>query len=114
MLLNKLNNWLKSSLRLVFTAFICGLMFISSVNPAWAATSSPNDGEASLNKIQDKTDSVAKTNPRGLEEITKEAQKGLNAVQGDADKEKMVDRADASGEKTVEEKAAGFLRNLTN
>ncbi|MGB5634821.1 MAG: hypothetical protein WBM44_19575 [Waterburya sp.] len=30
--MNKLNNWLKSSFRLVLTVFVCGLLFISSAD----------------------------------------------------------------------------------
>ena len=113
MLFNKLNNWLKYSVRLVLTVFVCGLLFISAINPAQAATSKTTDSEVSLDKIQSKTDSVASSNPRGINEVTKEAQKGLNAVQGSADKGKMVspEEADAT---TVKEKAANFLDNLTN
>ena len=113
MLLNKLNNWLKSSFRLALTAIVCGLLFISSVYPAQAATSKTTDEEVSLNRIQAKTDDVARSNPRGIKEVTKESQKGLNAVQGGADKGKMVspEEADAT---TVKEKAANFLDNLTN
>jgi apolipoprotein N-acyltransferase len=111
MLLNKLNNWLKSSLRLVLTAFICGLLFISSAYPAHAVTSKPTEGEANLNKIQEKTDNLARSNPPGLEETTKEAQKGLNEVQGDANKEKMIAPEDASAD-TVEKEAGNFLQNL--
>ena len=111
MLFNKLNNWLKSSLRLVLTAFICGLLFISSAYPANAVTSKPTEGEANLNRIQAKTDDVAHANPRGIDEITKEAQKGLNAVQGDADKDKMI-RSEDSDATTVEDKANNFLDNL--
>lgn len=111
MLLNKLNNWLKSSLRLVLTAFICGLLFISSAYPAQAVTSKTTEGEASLNRVQAKTDDVARSNPRGIDEVTKEAQKGLNAVQGDADRDKMIspEETDAT---TVEEKTGNFLENL--
>ena len=113
MLLNKLNNWLKSSLRLALTAIVCGLLFISSVYPAQAATSKTTEGEASLNRIQAKTDDVARSNPRGIKEVTKESQKGLNAVQGSKDQEKMVspEEADAT---SVKDKAANFLENLTN
>lgn len=111
--MNKLNNWLKSSFRLVITAFVCGLLFISSAYPAQAATSKTTEGEASLNRIQAKTDDVARSNPRGINEVTKEAQKGLNAVQGSADKDKMISREDADAT-TVKEKAANFLDNLTN
>lgn len=114
MLLNRLNNWLKSSFRLVLTAFVCGLLFISSVYPAQAATSKPTDGEVSLNEIQAKTDNVARSNPRGLKEITKESQQGLNAVQGGADKGKMISPEDASDVTTVKEQAANFLEDLTN
>lgn len=110
---NKLNNWLKSSIRLVVTVFVCGLLFISTVNPVQAATSKTTDGEASLNNIQKKTDDVAKSDPRGIDEITKEAQKGTNAVQGGADADKMIspDETDAT---TVKEKASGFFDKLTN
>ncbi len=113
MLMNKLNNWLKSSFRLVLTVFVCGLLFISSAYPAQAATSKTNDGEASLNRVQAKTDDVASSNPRGIKEVTKEAQKGLNAVQGGADKDKMVSPKEADAT-SVKEKAANFLDNLTN
>lgn len=115
MLFNKLNNWLKSSLRLMLTAIICSLLFISSVYPVQAATSSKTtDGEASLNRVQAKTDDVARSNPRGIKEVTKAAQKGLNAVQGSADKDKMIGRDEASDATTVKEKAANFFDNLTN
>ena len=113
MLVDKLNNWLKSSFRLVSTIFICGLLCISSVYPAQAATSKTTDGEVSLSGIQAKTDNVAGSNPRGIKEITQEAQKGLNAVQGGADKGKMISPEDASDETTVKEQAANFLENLT-
>ena len=114
MLLKTLNNWLKSSFRLVLTAFVCGLLFISSAYPAQATPSKATEGEASLNKIQAKTDNVADSNPRGIEEITKEAQKGLNAVQGSADADEMVSPKEASNATTVKERAANFLEDLTN
>lgn len=95
------------------TAFVCGVLFVSTINPAQAATSKTTDGEVSLNRIQAKTDQVADSNPRGIKEITKEAQKGTNAVQGGADTDKMVS-PDETNATTVKEKAAGFLNNLTN
>ena len=113
MLFNKLNNWLKSSLRAVLTVFVSGLLFISIANPAFAATSKATDGEATLNNIQEKTDDVARSNPRGLEEITKEAQKGTNAVQGGADANKMISKDEANAT-TVKEKAANFFDKLGN
>lgn len=113
MVFNKLSNWLRSSIRLVLTVCICGLLFISSAYPAQAVTSKATDGEASLNRVQAKTDDVASSNPRGIKEVTKEAQKGLNAVQGGADKGKMVSPEDTNAT-TVKEKTANFLDNLTN
>lgn len=113
MLLNKFNNWLKSSFKLVLAAFVCGILFISSAYPAQAVTSSTTEGEASLNKIQDETDKVADSNPRGIDEITKKAQKGTNAVQGGADQDKMVSPKDTSAT-TVKEKAANFFSDLTD
>ena len=58
MLLNKLNNWLKSFFRIALTGMVCGLLFISNVYPAQAVTSKSTDSEASLNRIQAKTDPV--------------------------------------------------------
>ena len=113
MLLKRLNSWLKSSFRLVLTAFVCGLLFISSAYPAQATPSKATDGEASLNKIQAKTDNVADSNPRGIKEVTKEAQKGLNAVQGSADADEMIS-PDETNATTVEEQAKNFLEDLTN
>ena len=113
MLSDKFNNWLKSSVRLVLTIFVCGLLFVASAYPAQAVSSKPTDGEANLNRIQEETDDVARSNPRGIEEVTEKAQSGTNAVQGGADAEKMVspDETDAT---TVKEKAANFFDNLTN
>ncbi|NJL53035.1 MAG: hypothetical protein HC930_14080 [Hydrococcus sp. SU_1_0] len=113
MLISKLNNWLKSSVRLVLTVFICGMLFISFANPVQADNTRDPNGEVSLNKIQAKTDDVSRSNPRGIEEITKEAQKGLNAVQGDADKDKMISPDEANGT-TVEEQADNFFKKLVN
>ena len=113
MLSNKFSNWLKSSLRLVLTVFVCGVLFIASANSALATTSKVTDGEANLNKIQEETEDVARSNPRGIEEITEKAQQGTNAVQGGADADKMVtpDETDAT---TVKEKAANFFDSLTD
>lgn len=116
MLFNKLNNWLKLSLRLVLTTFICGVLFISSAYPAQAVTSSPTEGEANLNRIQNETDKVGKgldNEPRGLEEVTEKAQQGTNAVQGAADADKMV-KPEETDATTVKDKAANFFENLTN
>ena len=115
MLFNKLNDWLKQSLRLVLATFICGLLFFSSAYPAGAVTSNSTDGEANLNRIQAETDKVGRgdSNPRGIEEVTEKAQQGTNAVQGAADKDKMV-KPEETNATTVKEKAANFLDNLTN
>lgn len=113
MLLSKLNNWLKSLVRVALVAVVCGLLFAANAYPAQAVNSKPTDGEASLNRIQDKTDDVARSNPRNINEVTKEAQKGLNAVQGDADADKMIS-PDETNATTVQEQAAKFFDNLTN
>ena len=113
MLFHKLNNWLKSSIRLFITVFVCGLFMLSAVSPVQAATSKATDGEASLNRIQAKTDDVARSNPRGMKEVSKKAQNGLNGVQGSADKGKMVSPEDSNAT-TVREQAAKILDNLTD
>lgn len=115
MLFDKLNNWLKSSFRLILTTIVCGLLLFSYVAPVSATPSKTTDGEANLNRIQAKTDEAANPDaqPRGLEEITAEAQKGTNAVQGGADADKMVKPEETSAT-SVKEKAANFLENITN
>lgn len=115
MLFNKLNNWLKSSFRSILITIVCGLLLFSNVVPASATPSKATNGEASLNRIQAKTDAAANpdANPRGIEEITKEAQKGTNAVQGGADTDKMI-RPEETSATSVKDKAANFLENLTN
>jgi hypothetical protein len=113
MLSNKLNNWLKSSIRLVLTVIVCGLLFISNTFPAQAVTSNPRDGEANLNEIQRRTDDVGYSDPQGLDEVVKQSNKGLNEVQGDADKDKMISPRDAKNATTVEEQADNLLDKLT-
>lgn len=115
MLFDKLSNWFKSSIRVLLVVFVCGLVFVSNAYPAQATPSKATEGEASLNRIQAKTDATANpdANPSGIEEVTKEAQKGLNAVQGSADADKMV-KPEETDATTVKEKAANFLENLTN
>ena len=113
MLSNKFSNWLKSCIRLVLTVFVCGVLFIATASPAQAEKTRDPNGEASLNRIQDKTDDVARSNPRGINEVTKEAQKGTNAVQGGADADKMIS-PDETSATTVKEKAASFFDNLTD
>lgn len=114
MLFNRLSNYLKRTFRFVAIAIVGGLLFISSVNPAQAASGKVTEGEASLNRVQKETDDVARSNPRGIEEVTEKAQKGLNAVQGAADRNKMVSPEEAKGATTVEEQAANFLENIKN
>jgi hypothetical protein len=111
--ISKFNNWLQSSLRLLLTVFVCGLLFISSAYPAQAATRKADQGVVDLNEIQKKTDDVGRSNPLSLDEIIEESQKGLNEVQGGADRNKMIDRKDASNATTVEDKAANILDKIT-
>ena len=113
MLFNKLSNCLQSSIRLVLTVIVCGLLFISVANPVQAATSKVTDGEVTLSEIQAKTDDVASKNPRDIDEVTEEAQKGLNAVQGSANSKEMVSPDEADGT-TVKEKAINFFDQLTD
>lgn len=119
MLINKFNNWFRSSLRLLFAFFVCGLIFVSSICPAQASTSQASTrksdgGVVGLNEIQKKTDDVSRSNPFSMDKVIKESQKGLNEVQGGADRDKMIDRKDASNVPTVEDKAADILDKVTD
>lgn len=114
MILTRFKSFFQTSLRFLITAFVCTLLVFSSVLPAQAIDNSNlREGEANLNKIQKESDDVAKSNPRGIEEVTEKAKKGTNAVQGAADKEKMV-TPDETKATSIEEKANEFFQNLTN
>lgn len=114
MLLTRFKRFFQRLIRLLATAFICSLLMFSSISPALAANkSNPKEGETSLNKIQKESDEVAKSNPRGIKEVTEKAKKGSNAVQGDADTEKMVSPEKTSAT-SIEQKANEFLQDLTN
>ncbi len=103
----------QTSVRLMVTAFICGLLVFTSVLPARAADSNPRKGEANLNSIQKETDDVAKSKPRSMEETIEKAKEGTNEVQGAADTEQMVQPGE-TGAESVEDKANNFFQNLTN
>ncbi|MGD2184286.1 hypothetical protein [Lusitaniella coriacea] len=93
--------------RFLIAAFVCTILFFGSAFPAVAATSSPTQGEASLNQVQKETDkfstkSPRERQPRSVQETAADA-KGLNAVQGRADKEKMNTPEDSQDANSVED-----------
>ena len=110
MISNTIKNWIQASVKVLLVASVCFMLVISNVVPAaQAATSKPSDGEVSLNEIQKKTDDIARSSPRNLEETIKDAEGGLNAVQGKADKDKMVSPDEAQGT-TVMEQVKNLLK----
>lgn len=103
------------SFRFVVAVALCVTLVFSQVSPAAANSTSksdPTDATTQLNKIQEKTDDIARSAPLGLKETQSEANKGINEVQGDADKDKMYRSSNSQNANTVENKVENYLDNL--
>ncbi|MGF1491239.1 MAG: hypothetical protein ACFBSC_02055 [Microcoleaceae cyanobacterium] len=101
--------------RSLIATSICVALVFSGAVPALAAKSNPQEGEASLNQVQEKSEKILdRKNPPGYENKNKTTTtEGLNMVQGSANKEKMkTDRN--SNATSVEEKIEKGLDQLTN
>lgn len=90
------------------------VLFLSSLTPALAANSSPNQAEASLNQIQREAKETAESDePRSLNTMLRKTEgDGLNAVQGSADKEKMKTPENSDNTETVREMVDKGLKNV--
>ncbi len=82
--------------RFVVAAFFGALLLFSNALPTLAVSSSPTSGEDQLQKIEQKSEDVLKSNPRSLEEVQADAENGLNTVQGEANKNKMKNPGNTS------------------
>lgn len=113
-----LKRLLKSLTKKTIQILMVGLMVLTvfSFNTAssLAKTSRPEQGETSLNQIQERTDSAAQEHPEDIkpERVSGDRQP-LNLVQGDADKDKMISPEDADSE-TVPDKIKNFFSNVSD
>ena len=98
--------------RLLVIAFICVLLFFSSVLPAAAIGMDQNKGEEQLKGIEQKSEEVLKSAPRSLEQTQSEANKGINAVQGNADVNKMKNQDNSNKEKSVEDQIKETVQDI--
>lgn len=112
MLSQKAQSYLKQATRLLMIALLSITIAISSVTPALA--NSRNQGEASLNEIQRRTDSAAYENPEDIQpqRVSNESD-ALNLVQGNADKNKMKNSGESQNNTTGKEQAESFFSKLT-
>jgi hypothetical protein len=105
-----------SALRFVVVIFACSLVLVSNVLPAYAMGSSskskPSDGPAQLNKIEERAQDVAKSDPLSLEETQARSQGGLNEVQGAADKNKMSRPSNSQDATTIQDQVEGALEKV--
>lgn len=104
------------ALRFVVVIFACSLVLVSNVLPAYAMGSSkskPSDGTVQLNKIEERAQDVAKSDPLTLEETEARSQGGLNEVQGAADKNKMSRPSNSQDATTVRDQVKGALEKVT-
>lgn len=108
----RLSSLTLNPVRLLIIAFICTLMFFSSVLPAAAIGMGQNKGEDQLKGIEQKSEEVLKSGPRSLEQTKSEANQGINAVQGGADVNKMKDQGNSQKAKSVEEQIKETVQDI--
>lgn len=102
------------SARLIVMTCICALLLFSNMMPSMAASSSRSyDGEVSLDEIQNRTDEIAKSDPRSMEELQSDLEGGLNAVQGKGDYGKMKRPSNSKDATTIKEQIEEGLKNIT-
>ncbi|MEO0456357.1 MAG: hypothetical protein AAF152_07195 [Cyanobacteria bacterium P01_A01_bin.114] len=99
-------------------ALTCAVMLFSSSMPAFAfgmnKSANPSEGAAQLDQVQQESEKVSNSQPRGRESVQTKAERGLNGVQGAADTGKMKSPSDASGATTVKEQVEGALDSALN
>ncbi|MCM1981692.1 hypothetical protein [Lyngbya confervoides] len=109
-----LNTFLRA-LKLMAIAFAFSIFIMANATPAFAfgsSKTSPQEGEASLNQIREKSEQVSDSQPRSLKEVQSVAKGGLNGVQGSADKEKMIQPEDAPEASTVRDDIESGIKSI--
>ncbi|MDX2213205.1 MAG: hypothetical protein SFY66_07940 [Oculatellaceae cyanobacterium bins.114] len=106
-------------IQLLMIAVVCVVLFLGSVMPAYAISSTPSDprsGETSLDEIFERSEDALRAEPRTMKQLESEASKGINEVQGDADlNSSQMNRPDNSQNATsAEEQVENVLRKLTH
>lgn len=106
-------------IRFLFAMAICTLLVFSNVFPAVAAGRStptkPEEGEATLNRVQERSEDVVKSEPRSMKDVQEDSSgKKLNEVQGEADLDKMK-RPENTPEQTesFRDRIEGAIENIT-
>jgi hypothetical protein len=95
---------------------VCVMMMITAVAPAYAIGSSqskPSDGEARLQRIQDRSEQVLNQEPRSMKEVGEAAQGGLNEIQGASDYNKMSRPENSQDAESVPDQIKRAFDNLT-
>jgi len=106
-------------IRFLFAMTICTLLVFSSMFPAIAAGRStptkPESGEATLNRVQERSEDVVKAEPRSMKEVQEDSSgRKLNEVQGEANLDKMK-RSENTSEQTesFRDRIEGAIENIT-
>ncbi len=102
--------------RLLFVAFTCAFLFLTTTFPALAISSYQSDlkeGTTQLLETQRQTDKATKAPPLGLKETQEKTKRGINEVQGDADIDKMKRPENSKSATSVPEEVEGFLEKIT-
>jgi hypothetical protein len=81
--------------RVLFSALLMTVIFLTSSLPAMAISSDPTDGTVQLNEILERTQKAIDSPATTLKSIEERSEGGLNEVQGTADYSKMNNRENA-------------------
>ncbi|MFQ4137887.1 hypothetical protein PGN35_016345 [Nodosilinea sp. PGN35] len=111
-ILHRLNrNLAKISMVMIASLFL----FLGVASPAMAfgnSNSSPADGTAQMNNLQETSERALKAEPRSRSEVQGKAQRGPNEVQGDADLH-TLNSPQNSQATTVQDQIENALEKIT-
>lgn len=102
-------------LRMLVIVFACALIVLSNALPAFAMgrnKSKPSDGTIQLDKIEQRAEDMAQSDPLSLKETQSRTQGGLNEVQGSADKNKMKRPSNSQDATTIGDQLEGALEKV--
>ena len=108
----QMQRFAKISLIIVTTVFL----FVGVAHPAIAfgnSNSSPSEGTAQMNNLQETSRRAVKQEPRSRQEVQNQAQRGPNEVQGDADLQGMNSQSNSQETTTVRKQVERALENVT-
>lgn len=102
--------------KVAMVVFAAVILFVGVASPAIAfgnSSSSPSEGTAQMNNLQETSKQAVKQEPRNRQEVQRKAQQGPNEVQGDADLHGMNVPNNSKQTTTVRKQAEDALKKVT-